>query len=119
MTAKNTNRLLDAFAKAWSLRDIDGVMTCFSDNAVYDASVGPGPGTKAQGKTAIRALVMEMFAFDHDTTGSVSGLQIFDGGAVWRWTYTHADRSFDTGCDIFSIADGLITLKDAYRKVNS
>jgi ketosteroid isomerase-like protein len=54
--------LLKKFAKAWGERDIDTVMACMTTNCVYEASVGPEPGTTFQGADQVRRGILQMFA---------------------------------------------------------
>lgn len=56
--------LLKKFAKAWGKRDIDAVMACMTSNCVYEASVGPEPGTTFQGADQVRRGILQMFAHD-------------------------------------------------------
>ncbi|MCC0043750.1 MAG: nuclear transport factor 2 family protein [Brucellaceae bacterium] len=112
-------KLLGDFADAWGRRDVGAVVELFADDAVYFASVGPEPGRRATGKTAIRELIEAMFAVDRGATSETTEPVIFDGGAFWSWRYTLPDGSIELGCDLLRVADGKIVLKDAYRKVRA
>ncbi len=113
---RELQRLLVSFAEAWRARDLDGVLACFHSNAIYFASVGPLPGEKAHGPTEIRDLIERMFAHDKGTDPSV-GDPIFTGDSgIQTWVYRDAEGRETLGCDIFRFRDGLILLKDAYRK---
>lgn len=109
-------RLLGQFADAWAARDLDGVMACFHREAVYIASVGPEPGQRAQGTQAIRDLIVRMFALDDCIDQSLSEPLFADNAAFWTWSYRLRSGRELRGCDLFEFRDGLIVLKDAYRK---
>ncbi|GAB5506857.1 MAG: hypothetical protein Rhirs2KO_20200 [Rhizobiaceae bacterium] len=111
--------LLGDFAGAWGRRDVSAVVELFAEDAIYFASVGPEPGRKATGKAEIRDLIEAMFAVDQGATSETSEPIIFDGGAFWSWRYTLPDGSIELGCDLLRVANGKITLKDAYRKVRT
>jgi len=108
--------LLKDFARAWGARDLDGIVALFAEDGIYAASVGPEPGTRAQGRPAIRALIAEMFKVDDGAVAETSEPVLFDGGAFWTWRYTLPDGSVELGCDVPRCVDGKIALKDAYRK---
>ncbi len=109
-------RLLVSFAGAWHARDLDSVLACFHPNAIYFSSVGPLPGEKAHGQTEIRDLIERMFAQDTVISQSVGKPLFFDDSGVQTWAYRGADGRETLGCDLFRFEDGLIVLKDAYRK---
>ncbi|MEM7701549.1 MAG: nuclear transport factor 2 family protein [Pseudomonadota bacterium] len=113
------SRLLTRFSEAWVARDLERVQACFHRDAVYFASVGPLPGQKAQGHSEIRDLVRRMFAHDATTSQTVSEPIIAGDAAFQTWTYRDADGRETPGCDLFRFRDGLIVLKDAYRKTHT
>ena len=115
---QNENRIRE-FAAAWALRDLERVMGFFAVDAVYRGSVGPEPGQTWIGKDAITAGVRQMFDFD-DGSRVRQGRVMASGDLVfaeWVYDFSDAERPAEIGCDLFAIADGLIVLKDAYRKV--
>ncbi|PLP56632.1 DUF4440 domain-containing protein [Mesorhizobium loti] len=112
--------LMMRFGELWSARDLDGCMECLTDDAVYAAAIGPEPGTTYVGKPAIRAKLTEIFA---DT--SISPLacgRFFPHGEIglmeWSIDKLMPDGKTKTirGLDLYEFRDGLITLKDSYRK---
>jgi SnoaL-like domain len=115
-TINNSENLLETFAKAWDSRDIESVVSCFSDDGIYYASVGPDPGEKAIGRDAIRQLVKRMFEHDTGAKTQIVDACVGPTGGYWTWIYALPNGTIERGCDIISIANGHITLKDAYRK---
>ena len=108
---------LDRLAAAWAARDADRVAALFAPDGVYAASVGPGPGTRAVGRAAIRDLAQRMFALDAGGASEVLERVPMPDGAFWRWRYTRPNGATTLGCDLVRVHGGLIVLKDAYRKV--
>ncbi|TPM40665.1 nuclear transport factor 2 family protein [Mesorhizobium sp. B2-3-4] len=112
--------LMTQFGERWSARDLDGCMNCFSDDAVYAAAIGPEPGTTYAGKPAIRAKLAEIFA-DATISPLLCG-RFFPHGEVglmeWSIDKRMPDGTTKTirGIDLYAFRDGLITLKDSYRK---
>jgi hypothetical protein len=113
---KSSDDLLETFAKAWDSRDVETVVGCFSNDGIYYASVGPDPGEKAVGHDAIRQLAKRMFKHDTGAKIQIVDRRVGSIGGYWTWIYTLPNGTIERGCDIISIANGRITLKDAYRK---
>ena len=122
MAGDNAVRLLTRFAEAWAARDLEGVMACFTEDCVYSASVGPRPEFCYVGKAQVRAGVENMFLYDRVVRSEVADLIVSGDRAAWRWIYHTTDGASDgivEGCDLFELRDGLISKKDAYRKVRT
>ena len=113
----SVENLLDRFAEAWASGDADRVAALFAPHGVYHASVGPEPGERARGREAIRGLVGRMLALDSATATQITSRTVMPGGAVWTWSYETDDDTTVLGCDIVRVENGLLVLKDAYRKV--
>jgi beta-alanine degradation protein BauB len=116
------HKTLRAFLKAWSAKDIDAILACMSEDCIYYASIGPGPGKKYIGKEAVRAGVQNMIAHDKTEQANVSNLMISGRRAVWEWRYvsrdTQGSQVIEIGCDLIWFKGTKIAIKDAYRKVN-
>ena len=107
---------LKFFSEAWDARCAEAVASCFTTNGTYAASVGPEPGERAVGRQGIQILLKKMFAHDKGVTSEVLQTIIMPTTAFWTWRYHRADGGVELGCDFFEFEDGLIKLKDAYRK---
>lgn len=113
-------QILDEFRTAWAAGDPARAAACFAEDGEYRASVGPRPGSVALGRKAIATLISEMLAHDSSCATEIDDLLIGDGHASWVWTYHQPDGPPAIGCDLFTFtADGLIAVKDAYRKTLS
>ncbi len=116
MSSKQIHKRLETLLNAWRCGDVERVVSCFSEQGVYFASVGPEPGERAQGHQHIRRLVRRMLAHDANTEASIEYLTADQTTAYWRWRYQHADGSAEIGCDFFHFRGDLIALKDSFRK---
>ena len=113
---------LTALAEALNQHDIDAAMSLMADDCVFLASFGPElDGTSYRGRDAVRRgleALLEIYPDLH--YGDMRVLVDGDTGAA-GWTMTGTDsRSGERvkvrGCDLFELADGKITRKDAFRK---
>lgn len=106
------------FSQAWADKDMVALAACMTDDIVYSASVGPDFGETWHGKTAVLAGIEKMIALDN-ANGEISEPVIAGNEAFHTWIYTNKDtgKIIAKGCDIFWFENGLIALKDAYRKV--
>lgn len=108
-------RILERLNAAWSERNVDGVRACFHPEGQYASSLLHHGS--AQGPRAIGNLAATLFDRDQHAMGTVTASFVADDYAWWTWRYEFADRPPELGCDLFQFTDGLITMKDAYRKV--
>ena len=110
-------RLFDAFNR----HDADGVVALMTPDVVFDAAVGAEVyGTRFNGREAVRAAFAKTFAdlpgVRWDDVRTYPG----DGYATTTWTMraTRADglRLEVEGVDLFTLRDGLVAVKRAFRK---
>ena len=114
-------KLLEDFAEAWNRHDLDALMSMMTDDGVFDASAGPDvTGQRSEDTQAVRAAyaaVFETFPDAHwaNARHFVAGDR---GVSEWRFTGTRKDgtRVEVNGCDLFTIRDGKIAIKNSYRK---
>lgn len=116
-----TVETLRAFAAAWNSHDVDAIMAFMSDDCVFEASAGPDvAGTRYVGRDEVRAGFAEVFAtFPDAHWGDDRHFVVGDRGvSEWTFTGTRIDgaRVEVNGCDLFTCRDGLIVLKNSYRK---
>jgi len=112
--------LIERFGVAWTAMDVDACMACFTDDAVYAAAVGDGPGTVFAGKAAIRVQLERIFG-DAALAPLACGRHIVVGDvAMMEWSLDRRAPDGTTttvkGVDVYEFRDGLISLKDSYRK---
>ena len=116
-----TAEMLDAFADAFNRHDVDAVMSFMTDDCVFEASAGPEIcGSRFSGRDAVRAAFAGVWATFPDAHWSHARhfVQGDRGVSEWTFTGTRADgtRVEVHGCDLFTLRDGKIALKNSYRK---
>lgn len=113
--------MLDAFAEAWNRHDADAIMSMMTDDCVFEASAGPDvTGTRYVGPEAVRAGFIDVWTTFPDAHwgGARHFVQGDRGVSEWTFTGTRQDGSRVEvhGCDLFTLRDGKIALKNSYRK---
>lgn len=117
MTTNDLKDLFDAFNR----HDIDAVMAFFATDCVFDAIGGAEAfGTRFAGADAICAAFSSTFAGMPDARWDHHGHFVHGKRAVSEWVFTgtNADgtRIEADGCDVFTLRDGKIVRKQAFRK---
>jgi len=121
LTSETTIDLLQTFADAWNRHDVDALMSCMTEDCVFMASAGPDVcGTHYAGREAVRAGFSEVWATFPDAHWGNARHFVHGERGVSEWTFTgtRADgtRVEVWGCDLFTLRDGKIALKNSYRK---
>lgn len=113
---------LEALHAAFNAHDLDAVMAFFTDDCVFDAPRGPGPGGR---RFVGKAQVREGFQARLDGIPDVvwaddrhfsSGTR---GASEWtiRGTQANGEPIEVRGCDLFEFSDGKVRRKDSYWKI--
>ena len=113
--------LLERFADAWNQHDLDALMSMMTDECVFVASAGPQvDGQRSEGREAVRAAFAAVFETYPDAhwANARHFIAVNRGVSEWTFTGTHKDgtRVEVTGCDLFTLQDGKIAIKNSYRK---
>ena len=113
--------LLDRFADAWNRHDLDALMSMMADECVFEASAGPHVnGQRSEGREAVRAAFAAVFEAFPDAHWARPQHIVSGRRAVSEWTFTGTQRDGKrvevTGCDLFTLRDGRIAVKNSYRK---
>jgi steroid delta-isomerase-like uncharacterized protein len=121
MTPSDLLRLLDRFADAWNRHDLDALMSMMTDDCIFDASAGPDVnGRRSEGHRAVRAAYAEVFETFPDACWQNARHFVAGDRAVSEWTFTgtrqDGARVEVNGCDLFTLRDGRIAVKNSYRK---
>lgn len=116
-----TTEILQAFAEAWNRHDIDALMAFMAEDCVFEASAGSDVfGTRYVGRDSVRAGFAEVWATYPDAQWSNARHFVHEDRGVSEWTFTgtreDGTRIEVQGCDLFTFRDGMISLKDSYRK---
>jgi steroid delta-isomerase-like uncharacterized protein len=117
----HVSALLDRFADAWNRHDLDALMSMMTDDCVFDASAGPDVnGQRSEGRQAVRAAFAAVFETFQDAHWANAKHVVAGNRAVSEWTFTGTNtdgrRVEVNGCDLFTVRDGKIAVKNSYRK---
>ncbi len=116
-----TTDVLQDFADAWNRHDVDALMSFMTDDCVFESSAGADIfGARYVGREAVRAAFAEVWAVFPDAHWRNARHFVHGDRGVSEWTFTgtRADgaRVEVNGCDLFTLRDGKILLKNSYRK---
>jgi len=111
---------VERFGAAWEAWDLDRIVACLAEDAVFE-STGPAPdGSRVEGREAIRAVWQEMFDGTRDASFTFEDSVVCGDRATarWRFAWTNADGSpgHVRGVDVLRVADGRIAEKLSYVK---
>jgi ketosteroid isomerase-like protein len=122
MAGSATVETLREFTATFNRRDLDGVMSYFTDDAVFESPRGPNPwGTRFEGKEEVRkGLAARFEGLPELHYGDADHFVAGDRGAS-EWTLTGVTTEGDLlevrGCDLWTFRDGKITRKDSFWKI--
>ena len=115
--------LLDAMFKAFNQHDAGAVVACMTPDCLFETAAGPEPhGNRFVGREAVRGAFEAVWGRLPDVRwDDVAHIIGADGSsAVTTWTFraTNPDRTRVEveGCDLFTLRDGLVSRKRAFRK---
>lgn len=113
--------LMDRFVDAWNEHNIDKLMSMMHEDCVYYAAAGENrEGAIYKGKASVAVSYGKIFDLYPDAHWNLTGKLIYKDKGVSEWLFTGTKINGETvevmGCDIFKFKDGLIEVKDSYRK---
>lgn len=117
ITVADLSALFDAFNQ----HDIDSIMTVFNDDAIFYTVAGDEAfGTKVVGKSAIAKAFCAVWEAMPDANWAHHSHIVAGEKAISEWTFTGTDntgkRIQAQGVDLFTLKDGKIAIKNAFRK---
>lgn len=117
----DTTRLLEALFDAFNSHDAAKVVSLMTDDCVFEAAAGAEVfGTRYKGRDAVRTAFENVWKGLPDVRWDVTGHFHAGDRAVSEWVFraTRADgsRIEVQGCDLFTLRDGKIAVKQAFRK---
>lgn len=115
--------LLKAFGDAFNRHDAQALVDMMTPDCVFRTAMGDSAGgTDIVGRQAVRQAFEATFASFPDARWVSRGLDLALGSrGLSEWTFV-ATRASDgarfevDGVDVFTFRDGLIAVKDAFRK---
>ena len=123
MTESSVNeRLMRDISAAFNSRDVDRIMSFFTDDATFWLARGPEPvGRTLEGKAAIRQALTDRFKVIPDMRWDHKEYIFAGDRAVSVWTVRGSGADGEAlnhqGCDIYQFRDGKIWKKDTYWKM--
>ena len=120
---ESVEAILLAVLDGFNRHDLDAILAHFSDDAIFESPRGPQPfGTRYVGKDEVRAGLAKRFEGIPDVHyGDDRHFVSADGTrGVSEWTLTgtttDGQRLEVRGCDLWTLQDGKIVVKDSYWK---
>lgn len=117
LTAEDLKATFDAFNR----HDIDAVMTCFAEDCVFTTVAGPEVfGGRITGRDAIAKAFVGVWTAMPDAEWADHRHFVSGDRGVSEWTFKGTDaegrRVEAQGVDLFTIRDGKLVMKQAFRK---
>lgn len=114
-------QLLDELFRAFNAHDADKVVSLMTEDCVFEAAAGPEVhGARHVGRAAVKAAFENVWKGLPDVRWDVTAHVVAGDRAVSEWVFraTRPDgaRIEVEGCDLFSLRDGRIAVKRAFRK---
>lgn len=119
--SKLTEKDLHDTFEAFNRHDIDAVMTHFADDCVFTTVAGDNEyGNRVEGRDAIAKAFSAVWAGMPDAEWADHSHVVNGDNAVSRWTFKGTDKDGNRieaeGVDLFTIKDGKLVKKEAFRK---
>jgi beta-alanine degradation protein BauB len=113
--------MLDRFVACWNAHDLDGLMSCFTEDCVFWSSSGPPPqGGVFEGREAVAAASGALFKAFPDAAWTECRISLFGDRALWEWTFvgTAAGGAVTRvlGVDVLELSGDRIVRKNSFRK---
>ena len=120
-TDAGNESLLQAFADAWNRHDVDALMSMMTTDCVFEASAGDAvDGERHEGQRAVRAAYAAVFEQYPDAHWGNARHFVAGARGVSEWTFTgtrqDGTRVEVNGCDLFTLSEGRIAIKNSFRK---
>lgn len=116
-----TEATLAAFSDAWNRHDIDALMRFMHADCVFQTAAGnQACGTRHVGHQAVRAAFAAAWQTVPDAQWQHGRHTVQGNHGLSQWTFTgtaaDGSRIETDGVDVFEFRDGLIMLKNVFRK---
>jgi Ketosteroid isomerase-related protein len=117
-------QMLKSIASAFDGHDLDGILTHFADDAVFESPRGPDPwGQRFVGKERIRDAFAGRFSGIPDIRYRDDEHFVDGDRGASEWTLsgttTAGQRIEVRGCDLWSLRDGKVVKKDSFWKIRT
>ena len=117
-------RMLMTITAAFDGHDLDGILSHFADDAVFEGPRGPEPrGQRFVGREAIRNAFAGRFSGIPDIRYQDDAHFVDGDRGASEWTLsgttTAGARIEVRGCDLWTLRDGKVVKKDSYWKIRT
>jgi ketosteroid isomerase-like protein len=124
MIAMMTSDRLNRFFDAWNAHDVETIVSYFTEDGAYFASIGPDDeGTAFRGTDELQRGVGAFLANYGDVSYTDLRVVVSGDRGYATWTFHGIDPEHGPityrGVDVFEFEGDLIAVKDAYRKERS
>lgn len=114
--------VLRAIAKGFDTHDLDGIISYFTEDAVFESPRGAEPwGTRFTGRAAIQQAFAGRFKGIPDVRYQEDRHFVDGDRGASEWTLsgttTAGERIEVRGCDLWTFRHGRVVLKDSYWKI--
>jgi len=116
----NQTDTLNHFVQAFNQHDLNKLMACFSDDAVFVSAYGPPNGQVFSGPDEIRSYFSRFFHSTHNAHFGQESHYVSGDKGVSEWTLTGTMEAGAPvrvrGCDLFTFRGDKIVRKDTFLK---
>jgi ketosteroid isomerase-like protein len=117
-----TVELIREIAAAFNSRDVNRIMSYFTEDCTFLMASGPEPvGRAVRGKAAVHKVLADRFKVIPDMSWDHQYEYVCGDRAVSVWTVTGKSKDGTAlnyqGCDLWEFKDGLVHNKDTYWKI--
>jgi ketosteroid isomerase-like protein len=110
---------VDRFNEAFNAHDVDAVMACMTDDAVFESTTPPA-GDRHEGAAAVRVAWESFFAASPSAHFDAEEVIATGDRCIVRWVYSWTDddgtKGSIHGVDVLRVRDGKVAEKLAYVK---
>ena len=117
-------RMVRAITTAFDQHDLEGILSHFADDAVFEAPRGPDPwGKRFVGHQEIREAFAGRFSGIPDICYQQDEHFVDGDRGASEWTLsgttTAGERIEVRGCDLWTFRDGKVVKKDSFWKIRT
>ena len=116
-----TEAFLQSFANAFNAHNVKLIMSHMTYDCVFEASAGPDlNGEKFIGQEQVKKAFESVFETFADAHWGNARHFVFGNRGLSEWVFTGTKKDGTKvevkGCDLFTLKDGKIFIKNSYRK---
>jgi ketosteroid isomerase-like protein len=114
-----TRRVVERFNEAFNRHDVEAIMSCMTEDCVFENTRPAPDGTRISGTSAVRAFWEEFFRRSPHAHFETEELVASEDRCVVRWVYRWVRDGAPghvRGVDVFRVRDGRVAEKLSYVK---